>query len=120
MEQWLAMHSRRPAQIWGMYPEKGSLQVGTDADFTIFDPDREWTLEDRHTLHSKNTVTPFEGETFTGKVTKTVVRGELVYDESEGVLGEPGHGTRVDVDAIDNDYGVPPAERVETELDKWE
>ncbi|MFT4922839.1 MAG: allantoinase, partial [Haloarculaceae archaeon] len=29
MEQWLAMHSRRPAQIWGMYPEKGSLQVGT-------------------------------------------------------------------------------------------
>ena len=118
LEQWIHMHSARPAQIWGLYPEKGSLQVGTDADFTVFDLDREWTLEDRHTLHSKNTVTPFEGESFTGKVTKTIVRGELVYDEDEGVLGEPGFGTQIDVDAIDNDYGVPPENRDPTELDK--
>jgi len=118
LEQWVDMHSRRPAEIWGMYPEKGSLQVGTDADFTIFDLDREWTLEDRHTLHSKNTVTPFEGESFTGKVTKTIVRGDVVFDEEEGVVGEPGFGRRVDVDSIDNDYGVPPADREETELDK--
>jgi dihydroorotase/allantoinase len=109
MEKWVDMHSRRPAQIWGMYPEKGSLQVGTDADFTLFDPDREWTLEDRHALHSKNTVTPFEGETFTGKVTGTVVRGDVVFTEDDGVVGEPGFGTQVDVDAIDNDYGEPPA-----------
>jgi dihydroorotase/allantoinase len=118
LEQWIHMHSTRPAQIWGLYPEKGSLQVGTDADFTVFDLDREWTLEDRHTLHSKNTVTPFEGESFTGKVTKTIVRGELVYDENEGVLGEPGFGTQIDVDAIDNDYGVSPENRDPTELDK--
>jgi dihydroorotase/allantoinase len=109
MEKWVDMHSRRPAQIWGMYPEKGSIQVGTDADFTLFDPEREWTLEDRHTLHSKNTVTPFEGETFTGKVTGTVVRGNVVYTEDDDVVGEPGFGTQVDVDAIDNDYGEPPA-----------
>ncbi|WP_435348606.1 allantoinase AllB [Haloarchaeobius sp. HRN-SO-5] len=118
LEKWIEMHSTRPAQIWGMYPEKGSLQIGTDADFTIFDLDREWTLEDRHTLHSKNTVTPFEGESFTGKATKTIVRGELVYDEDQDVVGEPGFGTRVDVDDIDNDYGEPPEERKETELDK--
>jgi dihydroorotase/allantoinase len=117
MERWLDMHSRRPAQIWGMYPEKGSLQVGTDADLTLFDPDREWTFDDRHTLHSRNTVTPFEGESFTGAVTKTFVRGSLVYDEDQGVVGEPGFGRQVDVDGIDNDYGVPPAERTETELD---
>ncbi|PSQ18741.1 allantoinase [Halobacteriales archaeon QS_8_69_26] len=108
MEQWVRMHSTRPAQIWGMYPEKGSLQVGTDADFTLFDPDREWTLEDRHTLHSKNTVTPFEGESFTGKVTGTVVRGDVVYTEDDGVVGAPGHGRMIDVEAIDNDYGEPP------------
>ena len=103
LEDWVTMHSTRPAQIWGMYPEKGSLKVGTDADFTVVDLDHDWTLEDRHTLHSKNTVTPFEGESFTGKVTKTVVRGDVVYDE--GVVGKPGYGTRVDVDSIDNDYG---------------
>jgi dihydroorotase/allantoinase len=118
MEQWVKMHSTRPAQIWGMYPEKGSMQTGTDADFTIFDPDREWTLEDRHTLHSKNTVTPFEGESFTGKATKTIVRGELVYDEDEGVLGEPGFGHQIDVDSIDNDYGVSPENRELNELHK--
>lgn len=118
LEQWVDMHSRRPAQIWGTYPEKGSLQIGTDADFTIFDLDREWTLEDRHTLHSKNTVTPFEGESFTGKVTATVVRGEVVFTEEDDVVGEPGFGTMVDVDAIDNDYAVPPENRAPTELDK--
>ncbi|MDX1745324.1 MAG: dihydroorotase [Halobacteriales archaeon] len=104
LEHWIDMHSRRPAQIWGMYPEKGSLQIGTDADFTVFDLDAEWTLEDRHSLHSKNTVTPFEGESFVGKVTTTIVRGEVVFDGT--VTGEPGYGTRVDVDAIDNDYGT--------------
>lgn len=107
LEKWVEMHSTRPAQIWGMYPRKGSLTIGTDADFTIVDLDREWTLTDRQTLHSKNTVTPFEGETFTGSVTATVVRGEVVYTDAQDVIGDPGYGSRVDVDAIDNQYGRP-------------
>jgi dihydroorotase/allantoinase len=97
LEEWVRRHSTRPAQVWGMYPQKGSLQVGTDADFTIVDPDREWTLEDRTELHSKNCVTPFEGESFTGKAVATVVRGEVVAEDG-AVVGESGHGTRVDVD----------------------
>ncbi|WP_290818045.1 allantoinase AllB [Halovivax sp.] len=96
LEEWVYRHSTRPAQVWGMYPRKGSLQIGTDADFTIVDPDLEWTLEDRHDLHSKNCVTPFEGESFTGKAVATVVRGEVVYEDGE-VVGESGFGTRVDV-----------------------
>ncbi|SEP74745.1 allantoinase AllB [Natrinema salaciae] len=97
LEEWVHRHSTRPAQVWGMYPQKGSLQVGTDADFTIVDPDREWTLEDRTDLHSKNCVTPFEGESFTGKAVATVVRGAVVAEDG-AVVGESGHGTRVDVD----------------------
>jgi len=97
LEEWVRRHSTRPAQVWGMYPQKGSLQVGTDADFTIVDPDREWTLEDLDTLHSKNCVTPFEGESFTGKAVTTVVRGEVVYEDG-AVVGKSGYGTRVDVD----------------------
>ncbi|WP_222918397.1 allantoinase AllB [Natrinema sp. SYSU A 869] len=97
LEEWVRRHSARPAQVWGMYPQKGSLQVGTDADFTIVNPDREWTLEDRTELHSKNCVTPFEGESFTGKAVATVVRGEVVAEDGT-VVGESGHGTRVDVD----------------------
>ncbi|ELY80583.1 allantoinase AllB [Natrinema pallidum] len=97
LEEWVRRHSTRPAQVWGMYPQKGSLQVGTDADFTIVDPDREWTLADRTELHSKNCVTPFEGETFTGKAIATVVRGDVVAEDGT-VVGESGYGTRVDVD----------------------
>ncbi|MFC6718246.1 allantoinase AllB [Natrialbaceae archaeon GCM10025810] len=97
LEEWVRRHSTRPAQVWGMYPQKGSLQVGTDADFSVVDPDLEWTLEDRRDLHSKTRVTPFEGETFTGKAVTTVVRGEVVYEDGE-VVGESGHGTRVNVD----------------------
>ncbi|MFP9192474.1 allantoinase AllB [Natrialbaceae archaeon A-CW1-1] len=97
LEEWVYHHSVRPAQIWGMYPQKGSLQVGTDADVTIVDPDLEWTLEDPSELHSKHPVTPFEGESFTGKAVTTIVRGEVVYDDGE-VVGEAGFGTRVNVD----------------------
>ncbi|ELY83016.1 allantoinase AllB [Natrinema gari] len=97
LEEWVRRHSTRPAQVWDMYPQKGSLQVGTDADFTIVDPDREWTLADRTELHSKNCVTPFEGETFTGKAIATVVRGNVVAEDGT-VVGESGYGTRVDVD----------------------
>ncbi len=96
LEEWVYRHSTRPAQVWGMYPQKGSLQVGTDADFTIVDPDLEWTLESADELHSKNCVTPFIGESFTGKAVATVVRGELVAEDGE-VVGESGYGTRVRV-----------------------
>ncbi|MFP8957112.1 allantoinase AllB [Natrialbaceae archaeon A-CW3] len=97
LEEWVYHHSVRPAQIWGMYPQKGSLQVGTDADVTIVDPDLEWTLDDPKELQSKHPVTPFEGESFTGKAVTTIVRGEVVYDDGQ-VVGESGFGTRVDVD----------------------
>jgi len=94
--EWVRMHSTRPARIWGMYPGKGSLQVGTDADFTVVDPGAEWTLN-RRDLHSKSTVTVWDGESFVGAVELTVVRGEVVYD-GESVTGEPGYGQRAETD----------------------
>lgn len=93
LEEWVYRHSTRPAQVWELYPEKGSLQIGTDADLTLVDPDAEWTL-DRADLHSKNTVTPFDGERFVGRATATVVRGEVVYEGGE-VVADPEWGRRV-------------------------
>jgi len=92
--QWRRLQCERPARAWGLYPEKGSLQVGTDADITVVDPDHEWIFE-RSTLRSKGTVTPFDGERFRGAVTTTVVRGRVVYRDGE-VVGNPGWGTRVE------------------------
>jgi dihydroorotase/allantoinase len=93
-DQWRRLHSEMPARTWGLYPTKGSLQIGTDADITVVDPNLEWTL-DRTTLRSKGTVTPFDGKEFRGAVTTTVVRGRVVY-ESGAVVGDPGWGGRVE------------------------
>ncbi len=95
LEQWVHMHSQRPAELWGMYPQKGSLQVGTDADFTVVEPGTEWTF-DREGLRSRSTGTPFDGETFVGQVSMTVVRGEVVYEDGE-ITGGSGHGNRVEI-----------------------
>ncbi|PSQ40255.1 allantoinase [Halobacteriales archaeon SW_5_70_135] len=94
LEAWVDRQARTPARTWGLYPEKGSLRVGTHADVTVIDPDREWTLS-RDRLHSKNTVTPFDGERFVGRPTATVVRGDVVYREGDGVVGTPGDGRRL-------------------------
>lgn len=95
LEKVVDMYSRRPAQIWGLHPQKGSLQVGTDADFTLIDLEDEWTL-DRHSLHSKNTPTPYDGEQFQGSISQTIVRGNVVYDGE--VHAEPGDGRKIQVD----------------------
>jgi len=93
-QQWRRLHSEQPARVWGLYPTKGSLMIGTDADITVVDPDREWTF-DRSTLHSKGTVTPFDGERFHGAVTTTIARGRIVYRNGE-VVGDPSWGARVE------------------------
>jgi len=83
-----AQHASRPDL--GALPQKGSLQVGTDADFTVVDPNAEWVL-DRDSLHSKSKSTPFDGERFVGKPTMTVVRGTVTYEE-EAIQVEEGYG----------------------------
>jgi dihydroorotase/allantoinase len=83
-----------PARVWGLYPQKGSLRVGTDADIVVVDPGREWTFDSTQ-LRSKGTVTPFDGERFRGAVTTTIVRGEVVY-ENGTVVGDAGWGVRVE------------------------
>jgi allantoinase len=83
----------KPAELWRLGPKKGSIQVGSDADFAVVDPDREWTLHARD-LHHAQKWSPFVGWTFQGKVVRTILRGEVIYDdEVDGkVLAEPGYG----------------------------
>jgi dihydroorotase/allantoinase len=64
------------ARAWDCYPQKGSLQIGSDGDLTIFDPNREWTI-DRHQLHSKGKVTPWHAWRGTGLPVGTIVRGQV-------------------------------------------
>jgi len=108
LAEWIGLHSEMPARVWGLYPEKGSLHVGTDADLVVVDPDREWTF-DRANLRSKGTVTPFDGERFRGAVVTTIVRGRVVYEDG-AVTGDSGWGERVDPSCdgrIDPNCGSP-------------
>ncbi len=82
-----------PGELWRLSPKKGSIRIGADADFAIVDPELEWTLQAEDLLHAQ-AWSPFEGWTFQGKVVKTLLRGEIIYDDGapEKVLVTPGYG----------------------------
>ncbi|HHX19356.1 MAG TPA: allantoinase AllB [Clostridiaceae bacterium] len=82
--------SENPAKHYGLYPKKGSMAIGADADFTIIDCDAEW-IYDSKSMHSMAQYSPFDGMKFKGKVMKTVVRGTVVYDRGK-LIGSAGYG----------------------------
>ena len=90
LERVVEVFATNPAKILDLYPRKGSLQVGADADLAIVDLSEEYTLRDEDVV-AKCGWTPLNGLTITGDVETTLVRGEPVYHEGE-VVGEPGYG----------------------------
>lgn len=72
----VAAMTLKPAQIIGV--KKGTLQVGADADISIFDPAQEWVV-DRSQFQSKSQNSPFHGWTMKGKPVFTIVGGKIVY-----------------------------------------
>jgi dihydroorotase-like cyclic amidohydrolase len=75
--------SEQPARIWGLYPRKGVIQIGSDADLTVIDLEREDIIAAER-LHGKNNLSPWEGRRTRGLAVATVVRGQVVM--REGVL----------------------------------
>jgi dihydropyrimidinase len=76
----------RPAKIFGLFPRKGRIQEGADADLVIFDPDREFELSAR-TLHSNTDWSPYEGWRVRGYPERTLLRGKEIMRDRE--LAEP-------------------------------
>jgi dihydropyrimidinase/allantoinase len=72
--------STNAAIHYGLYPKKGAMHIGSDADFTIVDLDKEWVI-DLKDQASMCGYTPLEGMKLKGKVSKTVVRGHLVFED---------------------------------------
>ncbi len=82
--------SANPSKIFGLWPRKGNIAPGFDADIVIFDPRPERSLAASE-LHSRAGFSPYEGLRVTGRVTTTIVRGEVIYRDGE-VVGRPGFG----------------------------
>jgi dihydropyrimidinase len=93
-EEFVAVTSTNAAQIFNIYPRKGSVSVGADADIVVWDPEASKTISAK-THHQQVDYNIFEGMTVTGRASHTVSQGKVVY--SEGKLDvERGAGRYVD------------------------
>ena len=79
-EDVVRVYSERPAQIYGLWPRKGRIAVGADADLALVDPKAERTLRSEDVL-SKAGWTPFDGRTVRGRVVQTYLRGTAIAEE---------------------------------------
>lgn len=90
LSQIVNLLSTGPAKQFGLYPKKGILREGSDADIVLFDPSEIWTIS-RDTTHSASGYTPYEGMTVMGRVKMTYLRGRLIM--GDGIyLGLEGDG----------------------------
>jgi dihydropyrimidinase len=78
------------AKLYGLYPRKGTIAVGSDADLAIWDPGKEVTIS-QAMLHDAMDYTPYEGRKIKGWPVTTLVRGEPVAQRGEFV-GAAGNG----------------------------
>lgn len=89
LEQVVSLLSENPAKQFGVFPQKGAIQIGADADFTIVDMDKEFTIRNKD-LHSKSKVSAYDGFSVKGKPVQTIVNGITVMKDEEVIPGVHG------------------------------
>ena len=78
-----------PARLFGLYPRKGTVAVGSDADLVVFDPEKQVTIS-AATQHSKVDYNLYEGTTVTGSPEVVLLRGQVLVENDE-LVASPGH-----------------------------
>jgi dihydropyrimidinase len=90
LPRWVEVAAATPARMFGLYPRKGVIQPGSDADIVIYDPAAVQVLS-AATHHMNVDYSAYEGLQVTGKVQTVLSRGRVIVDDGE-YHGEPGHG----------------------------
>jgi dihydroorotase (multifunctional complex type) len=90
LERVVDVYSATPARLLGLYPRKGAIRLGSDADVVLVDMDEEHVLRNEDVI-SKAGWTPFEGHRVKGRPVLTILRGEVVAKDGRAVA-EPGTG----------------------------
>lgn len=90
LNKYVEVTSTNAAKIFGMFPKKGCIAVGSDADIIIFDPNKEHTISAK-THHMNVDYSAYEGWKLKGKVEKTILRGQLAIDNGD-VKIKKGYG----------------------------
>ena len=91
LNRFVELTSTSPAKIFGLFPRKGTIAPGSDADIVVFDPNRTITLAAR-TLHTNCDYNPYEGRQVTGATDTVLSRGQLVI-ENGVFVGRKGAGS---------------------------
>jgi len=89
--EFVALTSTNHAKMYGLYPKKGSIAPGFDADIVLWDPARRETIS-QSLMHHGADYTPYEGLSVTGWPVMTLLRGKVVMEEGR-ILGAPGEGS---------------------------
>ena len=90
LSRWVEVTSTNPAKIFGLYPKKGTIYPGSDADIVIYDPLASQTIS-ASTHHMAVDYSCYEGKMITGRVDAVFSRGRQII-EAGSYTGEPGHG----------------------------
>lgn len=90
LQRFVEITSTNAARLFGLFPQKGTIAIGSDADLVVWDPNLEWTIDSTQT-HTRSDFSLYEGETIVGRPTMTLVRGTVVYDNGT-ITANPGHG----------------------------
>lgn len=90
LNQFVDIVSTRAAKLFGIFPQKGTIAVGSDADLVIFNPSVQRVISAK-THHMNVDYNPFEGMSVTGEPVSVLVRGEFVIREKQ-FIGQPGSG----------------------------
>jgi dihydropyrimidinase len=93
LNQFVSLSATEHAKTYGLYPKKGTIAIGSDADIAIWDPERKVTIA-QSLLHHGSDYTPYEGLTVTGWPVSTMVRGRFVVRDGK-LVGGKGTGEYV-------------------------
>jgi dihydropyrimidinase len=90
LNRWVELTSTSPAKIFGLFPRKGTIAPGSDADIVVFNPDRRTTLSSK-TLHMRVDYNPYEGREVQGVSEIVIARGKVIVDNG-AFIGRAGAG----------------------------
>jgi allantoinase len=98
--------STNAARTIGLYPRKGTILPGSDADLALYDLETEWVVDARSQQLSKNPWSPFDGRRSRARCVRTLVRGVTVHRDGE-ILAAPGTGRFL---SVHDDYAAAGAD----------
>jgi dihydropyrimidinase len=91
LPRWVELCATTPARMFGLYPQKGVLLPGSDADVVVYDPNAKTKIGINDTHHMNMDHSAYEGMVIDGKVDTVISRGQVVI-EGDAYVGQKGHG----------------------------